>query len=179
MYCQYLSTLTNLTLIKLFSKMLKFPKIIISSKSINTRKENYEYLGTFHLLKWIFQNELIIQQTCVEMAKVLTTLYVEVGLKHKLSSYTTTNESRSAHTCSCFGGLIVFDKWHKTVGASIWYQRTISPTTMESIHLQWCSICDPACTKKSWMRFISKIQWKTAAAEALKRTTPFRAPGAV
>jgi hypothetical protein len=48
--------------------MLKFSKII-SSKSINTRKENYEYLGTFHLLKWKFQNKLIIQQTCVEMAK--------------------------------------------------------------------------------------------------------------
>jgi hypothetical protein len=41
----YLSTLVNLTLIILISK-------IISSKSKNIVKENSEYLGIFHLLKW-------------------------------------------------------------------------------------------------------------------------------
>jgi hypothetical protein len=44
---------------------------IISSKSKNIVKENSEYLGIFYLLKWKFQIELIIWQTCVEMAKVL------------------------------------------------------------------------------------------------------------
>jgi hypothetical protein len=34
-------------------------------------KDNNEYLGIFHLLNWIFQNELIIGQTSVEMAKVI------------------------------------------------------------------------------------------------------------
>ncbi len=58
------------TLIILFSKMLKFSKII-SSKSKNIAKENSEYFRIFHLLRWIFQNYLIIWQTCVEMAKVL------------------------------------------------------------------------------------------------------------
>jgi hypothetical protein len=33
-------------------------------------KDNDEYLGIFHLLKWIFQNQLIIQQTHLEMVKV-------------------------------------------------------------------------------------------------------------
>ncbi len=51
----YLSTLTNLTLTILFSKMLKFSKII-SSKSKNMVKDNSEYFGIFYLLKWIFQN---------------------------------------------------------------------------------------------------------------------------
>jgi hypothetical protein len=45
----YLSTLANLTLITLFSEILKFSKII-SSKSKNLVKENSEYLGIFHLL---------------------------------------------------------------------------------------------------------------------------------
>jgi hypothetical protein len=50
--------------------MLKFSNIIFS-KSKNIVKDNSEYLGIFHLLKWIFQNELIIWWTCVEMAKLL------------------------------------------------------------------------------------------------------------
>jgi hypothetical protein len=66
----YLSTLTNLTLIILFSEMLKFSKIN-SSKSKNIVKDNSEYFGIFYLLKRIFQNQLIIRQTSVEMAKVL------------------------------------------------------------------------------------------------------------
>jgi hypothetical protein len=37
---------------------------MISSKSKNIVKENSDYLG-------MFQNQLIIQRTCVEMAKVL------------------------------------------------------------------------------------------------------------
>jgi len=69
-YGYYPSTLANLTLILLFSEMLKFSKTI-SSKSKNIVKENNEYLGIFHFLKWIFQNQLIIQRTCAEMAKVL------------------------------------------------------------------------------------------------------------
>jgi hypothetical protein len=35
--------------------MLEFSKII-RSKSKDIVKENNEYLGIFHLLKWIFQN---------------------------------------------------------------------------------------------------------------------------
>jgi hypothetical protein len=66
----YLSTLANSTLNILFSKMLKFVEII-SSKSKNIVEESSEYLGIFYLLKWKFQNELIVWQTCVEMAKVL------------------------------------------------------------------------------------------------------------
>jgi len=54
--------------------MLKFWKNI-SSKSENIVKENSEYLGMFHLLKWMFQNLLIIWQTCVEMAEVLRNSY--------------------------------------------------------------------------------------------------------
>jgi hypothetical protein len=50
--------------------MLKFSKTI-SSKSKNIVKENSRYFKNFHLLKWMFQNELIIWQTCVEMAKAL------------------------------------------------------------------------------------------------------------
>ncbi len=46
----YPSTLANLTLIILFSEMLKFSKII-SSKSKNIVKENSEHLGIFNLLK--------------------------------------------------------------------------------------------------------------------------------
>jgi len=46
----FLNTLANLTLIILFSKMLKFSKII-SSKLKKIVKENSEYLGIFHLLK--------------------------------------------------------------------------------------------------------------------------------
>jgi len=46
----YLSTLANSTLIKLFSEILKFSKII-SLKSKYTVKDNSEYLGIFHLLK--------------------------------------------------------------------------------------------------------------------------------
>jgi hypothetical protein len=49
--------------------MLRFSKNI-SSKSKNVVKDNSEYLGKFYLLKWIFQNKLINQQTCVGMAKV-------------------------------------------------------------------------------------------------------------
>jgi len=47
--------LANLTLIVLFTKMLKISKTI-SSKSKNIVKENSEYLGIFHLLELIFQN---------------------------------------------------------------------------------------------------------------------------
>jgi hypothetical protein len=47
---EYLSTLANLTLIILFSEMLKFSKII-SSKSKNIVKDNSEYLWIFYLLK--------------------------------------------------------------------------------------------------------------------------------
>jgi len=46
----YLGTLTNSTLIILFSEMLKFSKII-SSKSENIVKQNNGYLRIFHLLK--------------------------------------------------------------------------------------------------------------------------------
>jgi hypothetical protein len=46
----YPRTLANLTLIILFSEMLKFSKII-SSKSKIIVKDNSEYLGIFHLLK--------------------------------------------------------------------------------------------------------------------------------
>jgi len=59
------------SLIILFSKMLKFSKII-SSKSKNIVKENSEYLGIFYLLKLIFLIiYLFIWWICVEMAKVL------------------------------------------------------------------------------------------------------------
>ncbi len=50
------STLTNSTPILLFSKMLKISKIISSKSIFFFVKENSEYLGIFHLLKWIFQN---------------------------------------------------------------------------------------------------------------------------
>jgi hypothetical protein len=52
---------------------LKFSKII-SYESNNIVKDNSEYLGLIHLLKWFFQNKLITQWTCVEMAKVLRLL---------------------------------------------------------------------------------------------------------
>jgi hypothetical protein len=59
------------SLIILFSKMLKFSKII-SSKSKNIVKENSEYLGIFYFLKLIFLIiYLFIWWICVEMAKVL------------------------------------------------------------------------------------------------------------
>jgi hypothetical protein len=60
----YPSTLANSKLIRLFSTFSK----IISSKSKNILKDNSEYLGIFHFLKW---SKLIIRQTCVEMAMVL------------------------------------------------------------------------------------------------------------
>jgi hypothetical protein len=47
----YLSTLASLTLIILFSEMLKFSKIISSKSKIIIVKENSEYLGILHLLK--------------------------------------------------------------------------------------------------------------------------------
>ncbi len=47
--------LANSTLIILFLEMLKFSKIICS-KSKDIAKENEEYLGLFHLMKWKFQN---------------------------------------------------------------------------------------------------------------------------
>jgi hypothetical protein len=47
---RYFSTLASSTLIILFSKMLKFSKII-SSKSKNIMKENSEYLKIFRLLE--------------------------------------------------------------------------------------------------------------------------------
>jgi hypothetical protein len=47
---QYPSTLANLTLIILFSEMLKFSKII-SVKLKNIVKKNSEYLRIFHVLK--------------------------------------------------------------------------------------------------------------------------------
>jgi len=50
----YPSTLATSTLIILFTKMLKISKTI-SSKSKNIVEENSEYLGIFHLLKWIFK----------------------------------------------------------------------------------------------------------------------------
>jgi hypothetical protein len=50
-----ISTLVNSTLFILFYEMLEFSNII-SSKSTNVVKENSEYLGMFHLLKWMFQN---------------------------------------------------------------------------------------------------------------------------
>jgi len=46
-------------------------------------KDNNEYLGIFHLLKWIFQNEFFIRWTCVEMAKVLTTVSLGALLEWK------------------------------------------------------------------------------------------------
>jgi hypothetical protein len=66
----YPSMLANLTLVILFSEMLKFWKNI-SSKSKNIVKDNIEYFKIFHLLEWIFQIYLFIWRTCVEMAKVL------------------------------------------------------------------------------------------------------------
>ncbi len=56
--------------------MLKFWKIIYS-KWKEIVKDNSESLGISPLLKWIFENELIIWQTCVEMAKVVG--YTEGG----------------------------------------------------------------------------------------------------
>ncbi len=50
-----LNTLANSTLITLFSEMLKFSKKKIPNQK-NIVKDNSEYLGIFHLLKWIFQN---------------------------------------------------------------------------------------------------------------------------
>jgi hypothetical protein len=47
---KYPSTLANLTLITLFSEILKISKII-SSKLKNIVKDNNEYLGISHLLK--------------------------------------------------------------------------------------------------------------------------------
>ncbi len=49
--------------------MLEFSKNI-SSKSQNIVKENIGFLKIFYLLKWKFQNSLIIYR-CVKMAKVL------------------------------------------------------------------------------------------------------------
>jgi hypothetical protein len=49
------STLANSTLNILFSRMLKFSKIIFS-KSKNIVKEIIQYLIIFRLLKWMFQN---------------------------------------------------------------------------------------------------------------------------
>ncbi len=60
--------MANSILIILFSKMLKFSKIIFSN-SKNNVKEKSEYLRIFHLLKWKFQNELIIRWTCVEIGQ--------------------------------------------------------------------------------------------------------------
>jgi hypothetical protein len=50
----YLSTLASLTLIILFSEMLKISKII-SSKSKNILKENSEYLRIFHIFNECFK----------------------------------------------------------------------------------------------------------------------------
>jgi hypothetical protein len=47
---EYTNTLANLTLITLFSEMLKFSKII-SSKSKTIVKKNSEYLKIFDVLK--------------------------------------------------------------------------------------------------------------------------------
>jgi hypothetical protein len=49
------STLANLRVIILLSEMLKCWNFIFS-KSKNIMKDNNEYLGIFHLLKWVFQN---------------------------------------------------------------------------------------------------------------------------
>ncbi len=68
-FLHYPRTLANLTLIILFSEMLKFSKIISFSNIIV--KDNSEYLGLFYFLKRKFQNELIIRWKCVEMDKVL------------------------------------------------------------------------------------------------------------
>jgi hypothetical protein len=54
--CLYPSTLANLTLIILFSELLKFFQKFISSKSKKIVNDISEYLGIFHLLKWKFQN---------------------------------------------------------------------------------------------------------------------------
>jgi hypothetical protein len=50
--------------------MLKFQFFFHPNQNIIVKK-NSEYLRIFHLLKWKFQNYLIIQRTRVEMAKVL------------------------------------------------------------------------------------------------------------
>ncbi len=65
------STLANLTLVILFSEILKFWNFDFFQIKIFIVKDNNEYLGIFHLLKWKFQNEFIIRWSCVEMAKVL------------------------------------------------------------------------------------------------------------
>jgi hypothetical protein len=52
----YPSTLANLTLIILFSEMVKISKNIFFQILKNIVKDNSEYLGIFHLLKWKFQN---------------------------------------------------------------------------------------------------------------------------
>jgi len=75
----------------IFSGMLKFSNII-SSKSNNILKDNSENLGILHLLKWKFQNELVIWWTYVEMVKVLW--YFMIGLvspffNHFENSHTT------------------------------------------------------------------------------------------
>jgi hypothetical protein len=46
---------TNSTLIILFFRNVEIFFQIISSKSKNIVKDNGEYLGIFHLLKWIFK----------------------------------------------------------------------------------------------------------------------------
>jgi hypothetical protein len=68
---QYPSTLANSTLINyiIFKNVEIFKNYFFQSKSIV--KDNIEYLRTFHLLKWFFQNCLIIRWAGVEMAKVL------------------------------------------------------------------------------------------------------------
>jgi hypothetical protein len=69
--------------------MLKF------SKTISSKSKKYceariivnmkEYI--YHLLKWIFQNELIIQQAYVEMAKQATMVYSIVNLNIIIFAY--------------------------------------------------------------------------------------------
>ncbi len=60
--------MANSTLIILFSKMLKISKNSLLNQK-NIVKENNEF-NLF--VKWISQNLIIIQGTCVEMAKVLS-----------------------------------------------------------------------------------------------------------
>ncbi len=70
-------------------------KIFIKNKEQNFVKETVGFSGIFYLLKWNFQNKLIIQQTYVKVAKVLqyiiflTTIY-DIILKWQ--PYTSTSD---------------------------------------------------------------------------------------
>ncbi len=67
----YPSTLANSTLIIIIFKNDEIFENYFSQIKKNIVKDNSEYFGIFHLLKWKFQNSIVIWHACVEMAKVL------------------------------------------------------------------------------------------------------------